>query len=77
MIIVKCKKQDCEGHLVGWTNKGQPRVLPNRTHKAEKIEMTEELRQQLIGERCSEPFATFMDVVEEEEPKKPKRRKKQ
>ena len=66
MIIVKCKKEGCEGHLVAFTAEGKPKALPNKTHNPTEIEITDELREQIAWERFSEPFATFMDVVQEE-----------
>jgi len=70
MIILKCKKKDCEGHLVGWKFDDTPVLLPNKTHKAEgKVEVTPEIRKQLKLNHSSEPFNTFMKVVQEESEK--------
>lgn len=65
MIIVKCEKKGCEGHLLSFNAEGKPYVLPNRTHKPAKIKLTKELKQRIIDERYSEPFATFMEVLQE------------
>jgi len=67
MIIVKCKRKNCEGHLVGWDHHGTPRLLKNKTHTPKgKVEITPEIRKQLEQEYCSQPFNTFMSVIEEE-----------
>lgn len=66
MLILKCNAKDCKGHLVGWNNKGEAKLLPNRDHAPTPIKITDEIRKKLEAERGSEPFATFMDVVEKE-----------
>lgn len=70
MIIVKCPKKDCKGHLVGFNSAGIPALLPNRDHAPENTPITPEIRAQLNAELNSEPFATFMDVVKEATEKK-------
>lgn len=65
MIIVKCPKEGCKGHLVAFNAERIPVLIPNRDHKPEKTPITPEIRKQLEAELSSEPFATFMDVVKE------------
>lgn len=73
MIIVKCPKEGCKGHLVGFNSAGIPALIPNKDHEAEKTTITPEIRAQLNAELNSEPFATFMDVVKEETEKAKKK----
>lgn len=72
MIIVKCPKEGCKGHLVGFNSAGIPALIPNRDHAPEKTPITPEIRAQLNAELNSEPFATFMDVAKEEAKKEKK-----
>lgn len=70
MIIVKCTKEDCKGHMVAWNIAGVPVLVPNADHVATgTVKITPEIREQLNAERNAEPFRSFMDVVEEEQKK--------
>ena len=63
-LILKCERTDCEGHLIGFTADGKPLALPNKSHSFEG-NFTKEAIEQILTERLSEPFATFMDVLQE------------